>query len=184
MIKVNLLRDYTTPVEKQPVAVVSSISRVGYAYIAAIISLIAVPGYLWISSGIAINAAAAANQRLESDMKEMESLRNQFVELNRKKQERQGRINIIEKLLESQKVPVKLLNVVIQSIPQNREIWLTSLEQTDSGVNVRGETLHPEILPDFMENLAKSGIFAGIDIEQIERRNEISNFSILCAGKQ
>lgn len=188
MIKVNLLKDHSAPVEKkqkkQPSISTSKVSLVGYAYIAAVAAVIAILGYLWFSSGNAIKNATAENLRLENELKEMEALRKQFVELEQKKQERQAKIDIIEKLLDAKKGPVKLLNVVIQSIPQDREIWLTSLDQTVGGVKIKGQTRYPEKLPDFMDNLGKSGIFASVDIEQIERRDDISNFSIICAGKK
>jgi Tfp pilus assembly protein PilN len=57
------------------------------------------------------------------------------------------------------------------------------LEQTAGGVKVKGSTSIPEVVPNFMEALRDSGIFAGVDIEIIERRNEISNFSIVCTGR-
>jgi len=185
MIKVNLLKDHSAPVEKQQTGVdAPKMPWYGYAYIAAILVAAVALGYLWNSSGNAIQKATAENQRLERELKVMEDLRRQFVELERKTQERQGRIDIIEKLLQSQSGPVKLMNAVIQSVPPNREIWLTSLEQTNTGVKVKGSTRVPEVLPDFMGNLEKSGIFASIDVEQIERRDEISNFSLICAGKK
>ena len=184
MIKVNLLKDHSVTVEKsQPSITAPKIPWFGYVYVAAILIAVVLLGYIWNSSGNAIKEANAENQRLERDLKIMEDLRRQFVELERKKQERQGRIDIIERLLLSQSGPVKLLNAIIQSIPPNRDIWLTSLEQTSTGVKVKGETRVPDILPDFMENLKKSGVFNGVDVEQIERRDEIYNFSILCAGK-
>jgi len=184
MIKINLLKDHTTPVEKkQPSIATQKISPIALAYIAAVIATAVVLGYLWNSTGNAIQEATADNQRLERDLKTMEDLRKQFVELERRKRERQERIDIIVRLLESQKGPVKLMNAVIQAVPQNRDIWLTSLEQTNTGVKVKGQTRTPEVLPIFMKDLEKSGIFAVVDIEQIERRDEISSFSILCAGK-
>jgi Tfp pilus assembly protein PilN len=183
MIKVNLLKDHSIPVDRKlPDEIRPKIPWFGYAYIVAVILAVVMLGYLWNVSGKAIIEATAENQRLEKDLKIMEDLRKQFVELERKKQERQGRVDIIEKLLESQKGPVKLLNAVIQAIPQDREFWLTSLEQTNTGVKVKGETKVQETLPDFMENLKKSGIFASVDVEQIERRDESYNFSIICAG--
>jgi len=180
MIRVNLLKDHTVPVEKkQPMMTASKMTWVGYVYIAAVVLVAAALGYRFIDSGNAIKQAVAENQSLERELKEMEALRRQFLELEQKTQERQGRINIIERLLESQKGPVKLMNAVIQAIPQSRDIWLTSLEQTSTGVKVRGETRIPEVVPDFMGNLKKSGIFTDVDIELIERRDEISSFSIL-----
>ena len=186
MIKVNLLKDHS--IQEETVLPGASMPRIpwfAYVYIVVIIAALVMFAYVYNVTGNAITEATAENQRLERDLKTMEDLRKQFVELERKKQERQGRINIIEKLLESQKGPVKLMNAIIQSIPQNnvQNIWLTSLEQTNTGVKVKGETRTPNVLPDFMENLEKSGIFRSVDIEQIERRDEISNFSIICVGK-
>ena len=186
MIKVNLLKDQTAAVEKkqQKAAATPKISRIGLAYIAAIIVVTAAMGYLWRVSGNAISETGADNRRFESELKALEELRRQSAELEQKKQEHQNRINIIEKLLESQKGPVRMLNAVIQAVPQNNDVWLTSLEQNGGEVRLKGATRNPETLPDFMNSLAASGIFAGIDIEQIERRDEISSFSILCAGRQ
>ena len=185
MIKVNLLKDHTVTVHrKQQTIEAPKISRIGFVYIAAVVATIAILGYTWVSSGNALVRARAENQRLERELKEVEDLRRQFVELERKKQESQSRIDIIEKLLESQKGPVELMNAVIQAVPESRNIWLTSLEQTAGGVKVKGETRIPEVLPDFMKDLERSGIFASVDIEVVERRDEISNFSILCANKQ
>ena len=185
MIKVNLLKDHTTPVQKKQTISIETpkISLVGYAYIAAIALVIALLGYFWYSSGGAITKVRAENQQLERELKAIQEMQKQFVELDRKKQERLTKISIIENLLESQKGPVRILNTVIQAIPQNRDIWLTAMEQTGSGVKLLGQTRTPEVLPDFMKSLESSGIFA-VDIEQIERREEISTFSILCVGKQ
>ena len=184
MIKVNLLRDHTASVEvkKQPFSASPSMSTSVYGYVVMAIVVAAAMGYWWISSGNAVRAATAETRRLESDLAAMEDLRRQFVELEQKKQEGQGRIETIERLLQSQSGPVRLLNAVIQAVPQSRDIWLTSLVQTSSGVTVRGETRIPEVLPDFMESLMRSGIFTSVDIEQIERREDVSGFSIICAG--
>ena len=183
MIKVNLLKDHSVKEEKiLPGDSKPGIPWFAYIYILVIIAALAMFAYLYSATGSAIKEATAENQRLERDLKAMEDLRKQFVELERKKQERQGRITIIERLLESQKGPVKLMNAVIQSIPESPDIWLTSVEQTNTGVKVKGETRTPDVLPGFMESLEKSGIFRSVDIEQIERRDEISNFSILCAS--
>ena len=185
MIKVNLLNDSTVPEQKKSSGVQTpNVSRVGYAYIAGVAVVVVALGYFWFSSGGAIRKVTIENETLERELKTMQEQQLQFVELERKQQERLEKINVIEKLLESQKGPVKMLNAVIQAIPQNRDIWLTSLAQTNNGVKLQGQTRNPEILPDFMNNLESSGIFTVIDIEQIERRSEISTFSIFCAGQQ
>ena len=185
MIKVNLLKEHTVVVpKKQHTIATPKISWIWLAYIIAVGAITAVLGYQWIDSGNALKKLNTENQSLQLDLNQLEALSKQFVELEQKKQERQDRIDIIERLVESQQGPVKLMNAVIQAIPDNRNIWLTSLEQTTSGVKVKGETRVPEVVPAFMKDLEKSGIFESVDIEIVERRDEISNFSILCANKK
>ena len=184
MIKVNLLKDHTDATqEEQKTAKTSPISLIGLVYIVAVAAVVAVLGYMWISSGNTLKQARADNQRLERELKEMEDLRKQFVELEARKQELKDRIDIIENLLGSQKGPVEMMNAVIQAIPQSRDIWLISLEQTAGIVSIRGETRIPEVLPDFMKALEKSSLFTIVDIDIVERRDEISNFTIVCASR-
>ena len=182
MIKVNLLKDQTART-KDPIITAPQMSRIGVIYIAAVLVTFGLMGFWWVHSNSEIKKAEIEKNKLTIQKSSMNALQKQFAELEQKKRDRQGKISVIEKLQESQKGPVKLLNAVIQAVPQNRAIWLSSLEQTNNGVKVLGQTQNPEILPDFMNNLSESNIFASVDIELVERREDISNFSITCTGK-
>jgi Tfp pilus assembly protein PilN len=93
----------------------------------------------------------------------------------------QSRINYIEQLIKRQAAPVKLLNTIIQGIPRNGNLWITSLTQKSGSVKISGFTQQTEAIPELMNNLATSGIFVSVDLEDIESREEASKFSLLCS---
>ena len=91
---------------------------------------------------------------------------------------------MIERLKEQQTGPVLLLNHVLHSIPRNRLLWLTSLIQRDSDVKIVGQTQQIEAIPDFMTNLAETGFFQSVDLEEITTQNDASKFSLRCVSAQ
>ena len=98
---------------------------------------------------------------------------------------RKSRIDAIEKLKASQTGPVLLLNNIIQSIPRDGLLWLTSLTQNGENVKIVGSTQQTEILPDFISNLMTCGMFQSVDLEMIESQKEASKFSLICiTGKK
>jgi Tfp pilus assembly protein PilN len=98
------------------------------------------------------------------------------------KQKRQSRIDLIEKLKENQNGPVHLLNTIIQGIPRNGDFWLTNLEQKAGTVQITGLTRSPAAIPDLLKNLTASRIFSSVDLEVIERQEDLSKFSIICTN--
>jgi Tfp pilus assembly protein PilN len=110
----------------------------------------------------------------------LETLKKEIEKYEKLKQLRQNRIDIIENLKENQKGPVLLLNTVIQSIPKDGVLWLTSVSQKSDHIKIIGFTQHPESIPDFMNNLAAHGIFQSVDLELIERQKEATKFSLIC----
>ena len=87
---------------------------------------------------------------------------------------------MIEKLKSSQKGPVLLLNNVIQSIPRDGLLWLTSLTQSAQSIKIVGFTQDQETIPDFMTNLMTCGMFQSVDLENIESDKDASKFSLIC----
>ncbi len=71
---------------------------------------------------------------------------------------------------------------MIQSIPRDGDLWLTSLSQKSGIVKVVGSTAAPNVIPQLMSNLKASGIFASVDLELIERQEDSSRFSLICTS--
>lgn len=178
MIKVNLLRDQTARVRKtisRPTA-----SRMGLTFLAIfLLAAGGVGGWCYYVSQ-QVSTLMGTRNKLRSEEARLQALQKEIERYDNLKRLRQNRIDLIEKLKESQKGPVLLLNSVIQSIPHDGVIWLTALEQKEDRVKIAGRTQRPEDIPDFLSNLAETGIFQSVDLELIENEKDVSKFSLLC----
>jgi len=178
MIKVNLLRDQTAHVRKT--FPVPTVSGMGLAYVA--VFLFAAGAMSTWSHYIHRQVTAAIEKRANLHIEEarLQKLQKEIEKLQEMKQLHQGRIDVIEQLKESQTGPVLLLNTIIHNIPQNGNLWLISLTQKSDNIKIVGFAQRTEVILDFVSNLASSGIFDSVDIEEIEDQKEASKFSLFC----
>ncbi len=182
MIKVNLLKDQTVKVPTK--FTTPTVSRMGLIFLA--IFLLAAGGMVgwYFYVGQQIKACTQKRKVLRAEEARLKELENEIQKYEELKQLRLSRIEIIEKLKENQKGPVLLLNNVIQSMPKDGLMWLTNLTQKKDLVKIAGFTRNTETIPDFMSNLAASGIFQTVDLELIESQKEqdSAKFSLLCTS--
>jgi Tfp pilus assembly protein PilN len=181
MIKVNLLKDQTAQVRKTFAK--PTVSRTGLIS-AAIFILVAAAMSTWaLYIRHQIQTGTEKRDYLRVQEARLQVLKQEIVKYQKLKQLRQNRIDVIETLKENQKGPVLLLNSVIQSVPKDGVLWLTSLTQVADQVKIAGLTQNPDVIPDFMTNLTASGIFKSVDLEVVERQKEASRFSLICVSK-
>ncbi len=181
MIKVNLLRDQTARVRKTFVK--PSVSRTGLIISAiAILAIVGMGGW-YIYLDRQVSQAKAKVEDLRREEQRLKELKDKIAEFEKLKEQRQNRIDVIEKLKRDQTGPVLLLNTVIQSIPTDGVLWLTSLAQKSDRITIVGYTQHTELIPDLMSNLTASGIFESVDLELMESQKEASKFSLICTSK-
>jgi Tfp pilus assembly protein PilN len=178
MIKVNLLRDQTARVRRSFAK--PTVSRTGLILVAIFVLVAAGMGAWWFYLNKQIQNCTEKRNKLRIEEARLQSLQKEIEKYKQMKQLRLSRISVIEKLKEAQTGPVVLLNQVLQSVPQNGVMWLTSLNQKESQVRIVGYAQHTEAIPDFMSNLASNGFFRTVDLESIESQKDASKFSLLC----
>lgn len=181
MIKVNLLRDQTARARKTFVK--PKVSRTGLIYAAIIILAVVVMGGWYLYLDRQITKSTATREKLRIEEARLKELQQKIAEYEKLKHQRQSRIDVIEKLKNDQTGPVFLLNTMIQSIPTDGILWLTSLAQNSDLITVVGYTQHSEMIPDLMSNLSASGFFASVELDYIERQKDASKFSLICRSK-
>ncbi len=180
MIKVNLLKDQATRTRKSLAG--PNVSRVGLIFLAIAVLAVGVMGAWTYYIGQQIQTGKARRETLRREEARLQALKKEIAQFEKLKQSRQSRIDVIEKLKANQTGPVLLLNKIIQSIPRDGALWLTSLSQKTDTVKIVGFTQHPGVIPDFMSNLMTSGIFQSVDLELIENQKDASKFSLICIG--
>jgi len=183
MIKVNLLRDPTARSHrtfvKKPI-----VSRTGPALVAFIVLVAAGIGSWYYYVHTQKKKLTEKKIVLIHQEESLNELREKLVEYEKIKLDKQKRIDVIEELKERQTGPVLLMNHLIASIPRNRLLWLTSVNQKEDRVQIIGYAQQIEAIPDFMTNLANNNFFQSVDLETIESDSDASKFSLLCTSAQ
>jgi Tfp pilus assembly protein PilN len=184
MIKVNLLRDQTAHVRKPAVAVKPEVSRTGLIVLAIMgVTLVSLGSYWYYLDG-EIKKFTEQRNTLRAENERLQALKKEVEKFEKLKKLRQMRIETIEKLKDSQTGPVLLLNHVIQSVPRERSLWLTSVDQKGDHVQVVGYAFASETIPDFMTNLSRTGFFNSVDLELMEEEKDATRFSLTCNTKK
>jgi len=181
MIKVNLIQDQAG--KKKPTVTsrtLPTFSRTGFLMVAAAVVLAGGLGSWWYAVTQDVRHLSAERERLRAENLRIQALKRQIAEFEKLKKLQESRIQVIEKLKDAQTGPVQLLNNVIQCIPRDSGIWLSTLEQKGDRVSIIGHTRQAEFIPDFMTNLSGTRFFKSVDLDLIQDDTSGSRFSLLC----
>ena len=169
MIKINLLESVTD--RPQGVALVEE--KVASPRIQSLLLALTVFGLLVLSVGYEYistnNAHAAAKQELENEKRinqQMLAVQKEQMELEKRSQEVQARIDAIKRLRESQQGPSALLQEIKARFDAVPELYLKSIEQKEGEVTIKGESPNEYAVTKFGQSLEFSnGLFSNLNIE-------------------
>ena len=182
MIKVNLLKDPTA--RSHRTFVKPTASRTGLVLVVFFILVAVGMGAWYFYVNNQKKNLTEKKHYLLAEESRLEDLKKELAKYEAITLEKQKRIDVIEKLWEKQTGPVLLLNHVLHSIPRNRLLWLTSVVQKNNRVQIVGLSEQIEAIPDFMTNLALTGYFQSVDLENMVSEKGTSRFSLLCMSAQ
>jgi len=169
MIKINLLESVTD--RPQGVALVEE--KVASPRIQSLLLALTVFGLLVLSVGYEYistnNAHAAAKQELENEKRinqQMLAVQKEQMELEKRSQEVQARIDAIKRLRESQQGPSAVLQEIKARFDAVPELYLKSIEQKEGEVTIKGESPNEYAVTKFGQSLEFSnGLFSNLNIE-------------------
>ena len=154
MIRINLLAVERKP-EKKSVLAGQKVAILATAILAAALLLI----------GWRVFALRQQSVRLDDDLRaaqqeqqRLKGVLQQVQEFEKRKQQLQERVALIEELRKGQVGPVRMLDEISRALPDR--LWLTDMAQDTSGVKLDGQTTSLTALSDFVGNLEGSGYFA------------------------
>ncbi|HEX8179580.1 MAG TPA: PilN domain-containing protein [Pyrinomonadaceae bacterium] len=169
MIKVNLL-DSVTDKSAGFAAVearVASPRAQGKLMLIAVVALTALGMFFDYST--ANSAKAAAQAQLEEQQRvaaQMELVKREQAELEKKTQDVQARIDVIKRLRDSQQGPVGVLSAINERLPKLQDFRLAGIEQKDGSLTITGDSPSEEAVTQFGRSLEfSSGMFANVSIE-------------------
>ena len=169
MIKINLLESVTD----RPKGVALVEDKVSSPRIQTLLLALTVFGLLVLGIGyeyVSANAAhSAAQKELENQRRinqQMLAVQREQMELEKKAQEIQARIDAIKRLRESQQGPSAVLHEIKARFDAVPGLYLRSIEQKDGEVTIKGESPNEYSVTKFGQSLEFSnGLFSNLNIE-------------------
>lgn len=183
MIKINLLESVTD--RPQGVALVEdkvSSPRMQTFLLAVTVLALTVlgMGYDYVSSNMARSAAQKELENQKRINQQMLAIQKEQLELEKKSKEIEARIDAIKKLRESQKGPSAVLQEIKARFDAVPGLYLTSIEQKDSEVTIKGESPNEYSVTKFGQSLEFSnGLFSNLNIET---QREAAKLPAVAAG--
>jgi Tfp pilus assembly protein PilN len=169
MIKINLLESVTD--RPQGVALVEdkvSSPRMQTFLLALTVLALTVlgMGYDYVSTNMARSAAQKELDNQKRINQQMLAIQKEQMELEKKSKEIQARIDAIKKLRESQQGPSAVLQEIKARFDAVPGLYLTSIEQKESEVTIKGESPNEYSVTKFGQSLEFSnGLFSNLNIE-------------------
>jgi Tfp pilus assembly protein PilN len=179
MIKVNLLESVTD--RPQGVALVEdkvASPRMQTFLLALTVFGLAIlaMGYDYVSTNMAHSAAQQELAKQKQINQQMLAIQKEQADLEKKTKEIQARIDAIKKLRESQQGPSAVLQEIKARFDAVPGLYLTSLEQKDTEVTIKGESPNEYSVTKFGQSLEFSGgLFSNLNIETQREEAKITN---------
>ena len=169
MIKINLLESVTD----RPQGVAAVEDKVSSPRIQTLLLALTVfgmtalgMGYDYVSSNMAYASAQKALETEKRINQEMLATQKEQMELEKKTKEVQARIDAIKKLRESQQGPSAVLQEIKARFDAVPGLYLTSIENKDGEVTIKGESPNEYSVTKFGQSLEFSGgLFSNLNIE-------------------
>lgn len=169
MIKINLL-DSVTDKASGFAAVESRVASAGGQWkLMLIVVAVLTVSAMFFDWSTARSAKATAQAQLEEQQRvaaQMEVVKKEQAELERKTRDVQTRIEAIKRLRESQQGPVGLLSEINQRLPKIQDFRLAGIEQHDGNLIITGDSPNEDAVTQFGRSLEFSaGMFTNMSIE-------------------
>ena len=134
-------------------------------------------GYDYVSANMAHTAAQKELDNQKRINQQMLAIQKEQQELEKKSKEIQARIDAIKKLRESQQGPGAVLQEIKARFDAVPGLYLTSIEQKENEVTIKGESPNEYSVTKFGQSLEFSGgLFSNLNIEtQREFAKEVTS---------
>lgn len=190
MIKINLLGVPKPKHGKRAAAAAAAAPGEGLnpilMLVIGLLVTITLMGFWWFSlqrDHAKLEADMAAAQRkkqelavLEAKVKEKEATRDAF----------ERRVKVIADLEAKRSGPIDLLNMISNTVSQTDAVWLESMNDTGTEINLKGQALDVHALANLMGNLQRTGYFKDVQLKETQQDDkdiQAFKFELKCEKK-
>jgi len=171
MIRINLLGTPKAKNKRSPAsaAAVMEVGEVGSPKLKVLIILVAVAllnGLYWYRLDKQKQTIASNMAKAEQRNRELADVKARYLERQRQADSYKRRVDVIDQLRANQSGPVNLLNTIGDTVNGTEAVWLSSMKDQGTNVDIEGMALSTDAVAELIENLQKTGYFKNIEIKE------------------
>ena len=116
---------------------------------------------------------------------ELADVKARYMERQREAENYKRRVDVIDQLRAAQAGPVNLLNTIGQTVNSTEAVWLNSMKDQGTSVDIDGMALSTDAVASLISNLQKTGYFTNIEIKETYQDDTFKemqafNFTLTC----
>lgn len=130
-------------------------------------------------------AIAAKMQTAEQENRRLADVKAKYLERQRQADNYKRRVDVIDQLRANQAGPVNLLNTIGDTINSTEAVWLNTMKDQGTSVDIQGMALSTDAVASLILNLQKTGYFKNIEIKETYQDDQIKDmqafqFTLTC----
>ena len=110
-----------------------------------------------------IDSQMAAAQRKNQELSQVKA---RYLERQREAENYKRRVDVIDQLRAAQTGPVNLLNMVGSTVNNTEAVWLNTMKDQGSSIDIEGLALSHDAVANLITNLQKTGYFRNVEIKE------------------
>jgi type IV pilus assembly protein PilN len=123
-------------------------------------------GWTWYHLDKQATTIAHNMQVAEQKNRELAEVKAKYLERQREADNYKRRVDVIDQLRANQSGPVELLNTIGDTVNNTEAVWLSTMKDQGTSVDIEGMALSTDAVAALIENLQKTGHFRNIEIKE------------------
>jgi len=178
MIRINLLPFRAA--RKQ-----ENIRRQVSIYFLSVVCLLTLIIYLYLSLSSELNKLKGEETKLRSEMASYTKVTQEMAHIRKRTKEIQDKFDVIKDLEKQRSGPVRLLEEIATSVPEDR-LWLSAIVEKGGDLTLEGSAMDNDTVALFMTNLEEERQITSVDLKTTKLQNfpkyklNAANFVLAC----
>ncbi len=124
----------------------------------------------------------------ERTNRELSEVKAKYLEREKQMQQYKRRVDVIDELRSQQFGPVKLMTTLGGTVDNTEAVWLSTVQDQGSSIDIEGRALSEVAVANFITNLQKTGYFKSVEMKESYQDQQVKNmqafiFTITCQKK-
>jgi Tfp pilus assembly protein PilN len=190
MIRINLLGTPKSK-NKRSAAAATAVMDVGdvgspkMKVLVVLVVLAVINGGYWYRLDKQRQDIAAQMKVAEQKNRELADVKARYLERQREAENYKRRVDVIDQLRAAQAGPVNLLNTIGATVNDTEAVWLSSMKDQGSNVDIEGMALSADAVATLITNLQRTGYFKNIEIKETYQDDTVKDmqafqFTLTC----